>query len=70
MGRHVGLKSGISEHVPGLTVNRLCGSGLQAIVNAAQSIMVGDSKLAVAGGTENMSQVPHLNAEIASCKFS
>lgn len=59
-GRHVGLKSGVPEHVPGLTVNRLCGSGLQAIISAAQSIMVGDSKLAIAGGTENMSQIPHV----------
>ncbi|MBP1155733.1 MULTISPECIES: acetyl-CoA C-acetyltransferase [unclassified Paenibacillus] len=60
MGRHVGLKSGVPEHVPGLTVNRLCGSGLQAIVNAAQSIILGESDLALAGGAENMSQVPHV----------
>lgn len=60
VGRHVGLKSGVPQHVPGLTVNRLCGSGLQAIVSAAQSIMVGDSQVAIAGGTENMSQIPHV----------
>lgn len=60
VGRHVGLKAGIPNHVPGLTINRLCGSGLQAIITAAQSIMVGDSQLAVAGGTENMSQIPHV----------
>ncbi|ALS21967.1 acetyl-CoA C-acetyltransferase [Paenibacillus naphthalenovorans] len=60
MGRHAGLKSGVPKHVPGLTVNRLCGSGLQAIVNAAQSIMLGESDLALAGGAENMSQVPHV----------
>ncbi|MGJ9383132.1 acetyl-CoA C-acetyltransferase [Salipaludibacillus sp. CF4.18] len=60
MGRHVGLKSGIPEHVPGLTVNRLCGSGLQAIVNAAQSIQLNEGSVALAGGGENMSQVPHV----------
>ena len=60
VGRHVGLKSGVPQHAPGLTVNRLCGSGLQAIVSAAQSIMVGDSQVALAGGTENMSQIPHV----------
>jgi len=60
VGRHVGLKSGVPKHVPGLTVNRLCGSGLQAIISAAHSILVDDSQLAVAGGTENMSQIPHV----------
>ncbi|MBU8908298.1 acetyl-CoA C-acetyltransferase [Desertibacillus haloalkaliphilus] len=59
-GRHVGLKAGVPQNVPGLTVNRLCGSGLQAIVNAAQSIKLGESSVAIAGGTENMSQVPHV----------
>lgn len=60
MARHVGLKAGVPEHVPALTVNRLCGSGLQAIVNAAQSIILGESTVSLAGGTENMSQVPHV----------
>jgi acetyl-CoA acyltransferase 2 len=60
MARHVGLKAGVPKHVPGLTVNRLCGSGLQAIVNAAQEIRLGDSNLAIAGGAENMSQIPHV----------
>ncbi|MBD8005508.1 acetyl-CoA C-acetyltransferase [Bacillus norwichensis] len=60
MGRHVGLKAGIPEHVPGLTVNRLCGSGLQAIVNVAQSIQLGEVNIGIAGGAENMSQVPHV----------
>lgn len=59
-GRHVGLKSGVPKHVPGLTVNRLCGSGLQAIISAAQSILLGEADLALAGGAENMSQVPHV----------
>ncbi|KKB40665.1 acetyl-CoA C-acetyltransferase [Bacillus thermotolerans] len=60
MARHIGLKAGIPESVPGLTVNRLCGSGLQAIVNAAQMIQLDEANVAVAGGTENMSQVPHV----------
>lgn len=58
--RHVGLKAGIPQDVPALTVNRLCGSGLQAIVTAAQDIMLGHSEVALAGGAENMSQVPHV----------
>ncbi|AXN39997.1 acetyl-CoA C-acetyltransferase [Peribacillus butanolivorans] len=60
LGRHIGLKSGIPQSAPGLTVNRLCGSGLQAIVSAAQSIRLGESQVALAGGAENMSQIPHV----------
>jgi len=58
--RHVGLRAGIPIEVPALTVNRLCGSGLQAVVSATQMIRLGESKVAVAGGTENMSQAPHV----------
>jgi acetyl-CoA acetyltransferase family protein len=58
--RHVGLRAGIPVEVPALTVNRLCGSGLQAVVSASQMIRLGESKLAIAGGTENMSQAPHV----------
>lgn len=57
-GRHVGLKAGLPNTVPGLTVNRLCGSGLEAILTAAKNIMIGESQVALAGGTENMSQIP------------
>src|SRR5205814_1299094 len=60
LARHVGLKAGLPIEVPALTVNRLCGSGAQAIVNAAQSILLGESQAALAGGTENMSQTPHV----------
>lgn len=60
MARHVGLKAGVRQEVPALTVNRLCGSGLQAIITAAQSILLGEARVALAGGTENMSQVPHV----------
>ncbi len=58
--RHVGLKAGIPQGVPALTVNRLCGSGLQAIVTAAQQIQTGESGWVLAGGMENMSQAPHV----------
>ncbi len=59
MARHVGLKSGVPVPVPGLTVNRLCGSGFQAVVNGAQEILLGDAEIVLTGGTENMSQAPH-----------
>jgi acetyl-CoA acetyltransferase family protein len=58
--RHVALKAGIPRGVPALTVNRLCGSGLQSVVNAAQQIVTGESTWVVAGGMENMSQAPHV----------
>src|SRR6187200_1046526 len=58
--RHVGLKAGLPIEVPALTVNRLCGSGAQAIVNVTQSILLGESQAALAGGAENMSQAPHV----------
>ncbi len=57
--RHVGLKAGLPIETPAITVNRLCGSGFQAVVTAAQDILVGDSKAVLCGGTENMSQAPH-----------
>ncbi len=60
LARHVGLRSGLPENVPALTVNRLCGSGTQAIISAAQSIRLGESRMALTGGTENMSQAPFL----------
>ncbi len=56
--RHVGLKAGLPQHSGGLTVNRLCGSGVQSIVNAAQMILLGESTTVLAGGMENMSQAP------------
>lgn len=60
LARHIGLKSGLSEDSTALTVNRLCGSGLQAIVSAAQEIELGNIQAAIAGGTENMSQAPQV----------
>jgi acetyl-CoA acyltransferase 2 len=60
LARHVGLRAGLAVGVPALTVNRLCGSGLQAILSAAQSLALGSATYALAGGTENMSQAPHV----------
>ena len=59
MGRIAAVNGGLPVTVPALTVNRLCGSGLQAIVSAAQAIMLGDAEVAVAGGAESMSRVPY-----------
>ncbi|MDE0913736.1 MAG: thiolase family protein [Sphingobium sp.] len=56
--RHVALRSGVPEHAPALTVNRLCGSGIQSIVSAAQLIQLGEATTVLAGGMENMSQAP------------
>ena len=58
--RHVALKAGVPHTKPALTVNRICGSGIQSVMSAAQSMMLGESKLCLAGGIENMSQVPHV----------
>jgi acetyl-CoA acetyltransferase family protein len=58
--RHVGLKAGIPEKVPALTVNRICGSGLQAVVSGAEQILLGRAKTTLCGGMENMSQAPHV----------
>lgn len=58
--RHVGLKAGLPIEVPALTVNRLCGSGFEALVLAAERILLGDADVVLAGGTENMTQAPHI----------
>jgi len=58
--RHIGLKVGIPIETPALAVNRLCGSGFQAIVTAAEMLMAGDGQIALAGGAENMTQSPHV----------
>ena len=60
LARHVGLRAGLPIGVPALTVNRLCGSGLQAIISAAATLRLGEATYALAGGAENMSQVPHV----------
>ena len=58
--RHVGLKAGLPRSVPALTVNRLCGSGIQSVVNAAEQIQLEEATTVLAGGMENMSQAPHV----------
>ncbi len=58
--RHIGLSAGIPVDVPALTVNRLCGSGIQALVSAAHLIQLGEADIVLAGGTENMTQAPHV----------
>jgi acetyl-CoA acyltransferase 2 len=58
--RHVGLKAGLPLETPALTVNRLCGSGMESITQAAQRILLGEARVVLAGGMENMSQAPHV----------
>lgn len=58
--RHVALKAGIPIEVPALTVNRLCGSGIQAAVSGAQLIQLGEAGMVLTGGIESMSQAPHI----------
>lgn len=58
--RHVALKAGVPVDVPAFTVNRLCGSGLQAAVSGAQMILLGEAQLVLTGGIESMSQAPHV----------
>src|SRR6185503_14867985 len=58
--RHVALKAGVPVEVPALTVNRLCGSGIQAAISGAQMIQLGEANLVLTGGIESMSQAPHV----------
>jgi len=58
--RHVALKAGLPIEVPALTVNRLCGSGIQSVISAAQLIQLGEASVVLAGGMESMSQAPHV----------
>jgi acetyl-CoA acetyltransferase family protein len=58
--RHVGLRAGLPVWIPALTVNRLCGSGFQAAISAAQEIRAGDAEAVLVGGTESMSGAPHV----------
>ena len=64
LARIAAMNAGIPTQVPAMTLNRLCGSGVQAIISAAQSIMLGDTDLALAGGAEVMSRAPHF-AQVA-----
>jgi acetyl-CoA acyltransferase 2 len=58
--RHVGLKSNLPVTIPAVTVNRLCGSGIESVAQASQRILLGEARLVLAGGMENMTQAPHV----------
>ena len=60
LARHVGLRAGLPAETPALTVNRLCGSGFEAVIQGARQILLGESRVVLAGGTESMSQAPHV----------
>ena len=60
LARHIALKSGCRVETPAVTVNRLCGSGFEAIVQGVQQILLGESRIVLAGGAESMSQAPHV----------
>ncbi len=76
LARHVGLKAGCPINVPAVTVNRLCGSGFESIVQGARLLKLGEADVVLVGGTENMSQAPHVvrgarwgDLRLASGKF-
>jgi acetyl-CoA acetyltransferase family protein len=58
--RHSALKAGLPIETPALTVNRLCGSGIQSVISASQMMLLGEAEVTVAGGMENMTQAPHV----------
>ena len=60
LARHVSLQSGLPNEVPAVTVNRLCGSGFESIIQGAQQILLDESNVVLAGGSESMSQAPHV----------
>lgn len=62
--RQIGLRAGLPNDVPAQTVNRVCGSGLQAVVSAVQGLMAGDGRLYLAGGVESMSRAPFLSMQM------
>ena len=60
LARHIGLRAGLPIEVPAVTVNRLCGSGFQAVIDGSQEIRLADAEVCLVGGTESMSQAPHI----------
>ncbi|CAN5771956.1 acetyl-CoA C-acetyltransferase [soil metagenome] len=60
LARHIGLRSGIGHETPAITLNRLCGSGFQALITGAMEIMLGEADVVLCGGAESMSQAPHV----------
>jgi acetyl-CoA C-acetyltransferase len=63
VGRQIATKAGLPETIPGQTINRVCGSGMQAVITAVQALKAGDGCLYIAGGTENMSGAPYLQLQ-------
>ncbi|CAD6562910.1 beta-ketothiolase BktB [Paraburkholderia sabiae] len=63
LARVAAMDAGVSEETPAFTVNRLCGSGLQAIISAAQTVLLGDADIVIGGGAENMSRAPYVSAD-------
>jgi acetyl-CoA acyltransferase 2 len=64
IARHVSLRCGLPTEIPALTVNRLCGSGFQSVINAIQEILVGDSDVVLTGGSDSMSGAPYAVRDI------
>ncbi|PKC02922.1 thiolase [Rhizophagus irregularis] len=64
LARHVSHRASLPTHVPALTINRLCGSGFQSVINAVQEIRVGDSNIVLTGGTESMSRSPYTLSDV------
>ena len=64
LSRVAAVNAGIPDTTPAFNVNRLCGSGLQAIVSAAQTILLGDAEVAIGGGAENMSRAPYITTDV------
>jgi acetyl-CoA C-acetyltransferase/acetyl-CoA acyltransferase 2 len=60
LARHIGLKAGVPIATPAITLNRLCGSGFQAVISGAEQILTGQADVVLVGGTESMSQAPHV----------
>jgi acetyl-CoA acetyltransferase family protein len=60
LARHIGLRAGIPQSTPALTLNRLCGSGFQSIITGTHMLLLGEADFVLAGGTESMSQAPHV----------
>src|SRR5688572_32905127 len=65
--RQTVIKAGLPQAVPAMTINKVCGSGLKAVMLAAQAIKCGDAEIVVAGGTENMSRAPYLLEKARNC---
>ncbi|RZF29171.1 acetyl-CoA C-acyltransferase [Paraburkholderia sp. UYCP14C] len=63
LARVAAMDAGVSEQTPAFTVNRLCGSGLQAIISAAQTVLLGDADIVIGGGAENMSRAPYVSTD-------